>query len=151
MYILDGGGDVDVTDDDGTCALLLAAGKGRLEVCAALLRRQANVNVKRKSGATPLHVAARGGHIDICQALLDHGADVDAKSADGRTALHLAALWGKPAVCMLLLERHADFDLTRNDLEKIKDLARIGCNREVIGIVCSWAARQAACDAIAAS
>ena len=85
--------------------LMLAAMRGYLDLCQALIARDADVN---KPGWTPLHYAATGGHLQITQLLLDHSAYIDAAAPNGSTPLMMAAMFGTTEVVNLLLKSGAD-------------------------------------------
>lgn len=89
-------------------ALMLASLKGNLDLCKALIVRDADVN---KPGWTPLHYAATGGHVDVLQLLLDHHAYIDAASPNGSTPLMMAAMYGTDDAVRLLLSAGADSTL----------------------------------------
>ncbi|MDP2448695.1 MAG: ankyrin repeat domain-containing protein [Polaromonas sp.] len=85
--------------------LMLAAIKGQLEVVAALIKRDADVN---KTGWTPLHYAASKGHLAIMNLLLENHAYIDAESPNGTTPLMMAAQYGTTPAVKLLLDAGAD-------------------------------------------
>jgi len=102
-------------------ALMLAALKGYLDMCQALIDRDADVN---KPGWTPLHYAATGGHVNVMQLLIDHDAYIDAASPNGSTPLMMAAMYGTDDAVKLLLAAGADANL-KNELGlKAEDFAR---------------------------
>lgn len=99
------GADVNATDEDGSPALIVAAGEsGNAGVVRALLKAGARVDARDADGDTALTAAVReylpGGdepvrkalHRDpeVIRALLDAGADAKLRGRDGRTALSLA-------------------------------------------------------------
>jgi uncharacterized protein len=92
--------------------LMLAALQGNLEICQALIQRDADVN---KPGWTPLHYAATNSHTAVMQLLLDNHAYIDAASPNGSTPLMMAAMYGNASAVKLLLEAGADPTL-KNDL-----------------------------------
>lgn len=105
--------DVDVNARNATdeSPLMMAALKGRLAQCEALIRRQADVN---KPGWAPLHYAASHAGEQapaLVQLLLDHHAYIDAASPNGSTPLMLAAMYGNTKVVALLLDAGADATL----------------------------------------
>ncbi|HZE71227.1 MAG TPA: ankyrin repeat domain-containing protein [Pyrinomonadaceae bacterium] len=82
--LLDKGIDVNVTylrnesPWSGKTALMVAAEHGQSEVIQALVRRNANVNLKHYSDLTALMLAAGGGYTDAVRVLLAAGADPNA-------------------------------------------------------------------------
>ena len=105
------GVDVNVPDDKGQPALVLALQLESLRAFGALLAApQLNLQARTPKGETALMIAAIRGHMDEARALLVRGADVN---QTGWTALHYAAS-GTTAqqteLIALLLERHAYID-----------------------------------------
>jgi ankyrin repeat protein len=86
-------------------ALMFAALKGYLDVCKALIARDADVY---KPGWAPLHYAAANGHVDVINLLLEHYAYPDAESPNMTTPLMMAALYGNPESVKALLDGGAD-------------------------------------------
>jgi len=76
---------VNYQDESGQTALHLAADKGSVECCIALLEAGANVNAADHDGISVLQAAVIAGNIRICKVLLDHGADADQADQDGDT------------------------------------------------------------------
>jgi ankyrin repeat protein len=69
---------VDVFDLDGKSALHLAAENGSIEVCEALLARNAFINSKTKTGWTALHYASQKGYKKLVDFLIrKHNATID--------------------------------------------------------------------------
>jgi len=92
---LNRGANVNVRNEDGFTALMLAAGRGDLQRAQLLLARGAKVNLVSKKGKeTALHLAASSaddeGSLKILQLLIRDGANVRAKNAVGDTPLHKA-------------------------------------------------------------
>ena len=82
--------DLEIADDGGKTALLLAAGctsKRGSEIVKCLLDAGANPNVKDKSYRTSLHLAARFGTPETVEILLDHDVEVNAISLYEETPL----------------------------------------------------------------
>lgn len=103
--------DVEARNAKDESPLMLAALKGRLAQCEALIKRQAHVN---KPGWTPLHYAAShpGEQAPaLVQLMLDHHAYIDAASPNGSTPLMLAAMYGNRKVVAQLLDAGADATL----------------------------------------
>ncbi len=82
--LLDKGIDVNVTylrnesPWSGKTALMVAAEHGQNEVIQALVRRNANMNLKHYSDLTALMLAAGGGYVEAVRLLLAAGADPNA-------------------------------------------------------------------------
>ena len=78
QIFLDNNGRVDVFDLEGKSALHLASEKGSIEVCEALLAKNAFINSKTKSGWTSLHYAAMHGFTALVEFLIKkHNATID--------------------------------------------------------------------------
>ena len=97
--------DVNALNDKGESALMMAALKGKLEVCELLIQRGARVN---KTGWAPLHYAAAGPEPKAVALLLARGAELEAESPNKNTALMMAVRYAPEASVDLLLARGAD-------------------------------------------
>jgi hypothetical protein len=89
--LLSGWGDskaINIPNDEGCTALMMAASKGRADVVEALIKKGADVTVKDKWGKTALHKAASHGHNDIVTLLINANSDTNAKDNFGNTPLH---------------------------------------------------------------
>lgn len=100
-------------DDFGCSALHLAAEKGQLAVCRAVLAREDFDHANSKDwflGSTPLHLAAFAGQSETCLALLESPRfeSGNGRNCEGNTALHNAAKQGHAGACRTLLD-HRDF------------------------------------------
>jgi uncharacterized protein len=100
--LLAAGADPKIPSDDGTTALMVAAGLTRLEsesrqpeanfleatkMCISL---GLDVNAKNEPGLTPMHAAAIAGFDTVVQYLFDHGAAINVKTRSGLTPLAYA-------------------------------------------------------------
>ena len=95
------GTDVNVKDNDGDTALMLACYYKHTEIVRILLDNGADVNAKDYDGDTALRKSIR--NVDnwsdynsrgiIESMLLERGADVNAKTNDGYTALTYMLFW----------------------------------------------------------
>jgi uncharacterized protein len=97
--------DLNIANEVGETPLMMAVLKGHVDLAAAMLAKQADVN---KTGWAPLHYAATAGHIQLMTMLLEKHAYIDAESANGSTPLMMAAMYGTPAAVKLLLDEGAD-------------------------------------------
>lgn len=84
------GTNVNIRDNDGLTALLLATTLGSFDVVKYLLDNGADVNVQNHNGETPLMLATWGGTLEKIKCLLDYGADVTVHNKKGATALVMA-------------------------------------------------------------
>ena len=132
--LLAAGARPDLTSEDGTTALMAAAGCGRAAhwtntpraprqptaeaAVDILIEAGVDVNATNEADFTALHCAAFSGLPEIVRSLVAHGADIDARDWRGRTAFRLAEgakqsfhyqEW--PEVAALLGELGADTNL----------------------------------------
>lgn len=104
--------DVNLPDNLGDTALIVAADKGNDDVLKLLLRHHADVKAKNTRGQLPQHKAALSGHWSTMKILLEAGADFSAKDRKNRSSLHCAVVKGHTAVIGVLLEAGADINAT---------------------------------------
>jgi hypothetical protein len=98
--------DHEITENEGTTALMKAVYMGHAKVCKVLVDAGADVDFKEDmTGRTALHRAALQGFAHITQILVDGGADV--KGDAGATALNVAAMFGHSDVEKVLLDAGA--------------------------------------------
>lgn len=105
--LIDSGADVNMADQGGNVALLVAMTTGYWhyppekdtiqeykKIVKMLVDNGANVNVINSSGDTPLHWALYDArmfdNLDIIELLLQHGAKVNVENSEGETPLDLA-------------------------------------------------------------
>lgn len=100
--ILDGGADVNKTDDYGRTALIIAADEHCFkETVKELVIAGADVNAADKSGKTALHYALRYGSQDVARYLIKKGADYNRADNNGVTPVEIAAESGYEEVLEL--------------------------------------------------
>lgn len=102
---------VDAANEAGETALMMAALRGRYELCERLIGRGAAVN---REGWTPLHYAASGGGEKVTALMLGAGARVDARAPNGATPLMMAVRFDTEATVDLLLARGASLAARSN-------------------------------------
>ncbi len=119
--LADEGADPHLTTDDGTTALMLAAGLGKraatdityydwteekaVEALAAGLELGLDINTANRHGETALHAAAYHNANAVIDFLVDNGAHVDALNAAEQTPLRLAE---GHLICCTTFVRHAE-------------------------------------------
>lgn len=112
LLLAQAGIDVQVANQAGETALMMAAIKGDAASAQTLLDRGAKVN---QSGWAPLHYAAAGPEARLVRLLLERAADIDAASPNGSTPLMMASQYGSEESVKLLLDKGAD-RARRNEL-----------------------------------
>lgn len=85
--LIEKGANIEILNNDGGNALLIAAAHGKTEV-AMLLSSRMDLNFQNEKGWTPINAASMYGHVDIVRLLVDNGADVEIATKSGRTALY---------------------------------------------------------------
>jgi ankyrin repeat protein len=101
--LLEYGADPNIATDQGSTALMAAAGinwipghtfshaeSDFVEAVKLCLERGADVNAANSLGLTAMHGAANRGWESILQVLADHGAKLDVKDKEGRTPMTFA-------------------------------------------------------------
>lgn len=116
------GFDPNLRNASGETALMLAALKGEMNLCQALLARGASIE---PGPWTPLHYAASGPSLPILRLLLERGANVNARSPNGRTPLMQAAQYGTEEAVQVLLRAGADVRLEDRWENTAVDAARL--------------------------
>ena len=108
---LSGGGDADVTDNEGLLPLHWAASCGNVGNVADLAKVTSNVNQQDTQGRTALHHAALNGHAPVLSNLLQRSeVDVNVLDENGESPLVLALSkkHDSPVSCVdVLLEHNA--------------------------------------------
>ena len=125
---------VNMEDNDGNTALLLAASRGQLRVVQKLIREGANINVANKNGYTPLMQAARNGHPQTVRALLEAGADMYATDKYGYSPLMKAAYQGHANVIQVLLEHERQHGVPEGRTPIAKMLSNGGKNAAALAL-----------------
>ena len=119
--LAEAGADPHLTTDDGTTALMLAAGLGKraatdityydwteekaVAALAAGLELGLDVNAANEHGETALHAAAYHNANRVIEFLVDNDADIDAPNAAGQTPLRIAE---GHLICCTTFVRHAE-------------------------------------------
>jgi ankyrin len=88
-------------------AMLMAAGRGQMEVVRRLLDRGTRINERDAVGKTALYTAVEDGYEDLARLLLARKADPNVASDAGATPLHVAAWFGRTELARLLLDHEA--------------------------------------------
>jgi ankyrin repeat protein len=97
----------DVTQVDGSTALLWAARNDDMKSAQMLITAGADVKIANRYGITPLTEAASNGSGAMVELLLKAGADANTALPEGDTALMLAAKTGVPEAVKALIDHGA--------------------------------------------
>lgn len=107
-FILEQGGDANLTDSSGRSALHVAVEGEAIAPLRRLLEHGADPNGRNADGWSPFLLAARHGKTPFLEAMIERGADLGSSSPAGETALHLAAAGGHLGAVDRLLSAGAD-------------------------------------------
>lgn len=100
---------VNLSLEDGTTPLYLAAASDNHRLVTRLLEKGANTNLCRIDSYAPLHIVAKKGKAAMLRLLLQHPAlNINLPLKSGKTALHLAAECNHHEITRILLENGAD-------------------------------------------
>nr|KAF6285197.1 ankyrin repeat domain 27 [Myotis myotis] len=105
---------VNVTHQDGSSPLHVAALHGRADLIPLLLKHGANVAARNANQAVPLHLACQQGHFQVVKYLLDSNAKPNKKDVSGNTPLMYACSSGHHEVAALLLQHGASINASNN-------------------------------------
>ena len=101
------GADVDIQDDYGDTALVLAASECHIPIVKLLIDAKADVNIQDSHGYTALRYATFKGHAEIVRLLIDAKAKINIRDNKGGTALMGASFKGHAEVVKLLIDAGA--------------------------------------------
>ena len=101
LLFLKAGIDPDSVDDEGSTALMRAAGHGDMVIVNALLSARANVNKRNRKGETALEWAAIAGHAEVVRTLVSRGADAESVNR----AFVFSAQLARPQALLVLYEQ----------------------------------------------
>jgi len=129
--LLERGFDPNARDQDGQCALGLAARDGADRVVDVLLRQpQLLVDTRNNAGETALMLAALHGRMDISERLIARGAAITQK---GWNPLLYAAAGPEPKLVAWLLEKGAPIESpSPNGTTALMMAARYGSEQSVL-------------------
>jgi HEAT repeat protein len=108
--IIDKGCDINVIDDYGASALMVAAIRGEFEIAKLLIDNGADINARDVRDNTPLTLAADNGHLDIVKLLIDNGAELNIEHAPDKASIVNAAKKNYIGIVDLLINVGADLN-----------------------------------------
>lgn len=101
------GVDLNVQNDKGQTALILATQGGSVEMLTSLIQAGADLNKQDKFGLTGLMCACKLGNAALAKIWIEAGADISLKDAHGYTALALAKMYHQDAIVKMLQDQEA--------------------------------------------
>ncbi|MBT5483308.1 MAG: hypothetical protein HOH14_11690 [Gammaproteobacteria bacterium] len=107
MQLISAGADVNVSQPDGTTALMYAAYSGNADMAKALIDAGANPDASNIYGSSAILEAAIAGATDVLKVLLTGGADANWSNPEGETPLMNVARAGQLEAAELLLSHGA--------------------------------------------
>ncbi len=139
--------DLNIQNERGLTALMIAAELGHERVVESLLKHGADPNIESKNikhstwdQSTALHTAVRKGNVKLIKILYDYKADLDKGDWMDYTALNQAAAENNENVVQTLLKLGADPN-KENELKEttLHEAARMGHTNMIIALVTNGA------------
>ena len=125
--LLKAGCPVDPIQDDITrTALMVAAGRGRLECASILLKHSADTKLRDQHGQTALHYASNNNYSKLIGILIENNADINSQDDEGSTPLHLAIRGCYDKVIKTLIRKGADIHVLNNKGSALHNTAMYG-------------------------
>ena len=115
QFLLSKDPDINIPNNDGVTALMLACINGHHQVVELLLSKNPDINIQNNDGLTALMAASCNEHHQVVQLLLNKGSDINIQSNDGSTSLMLASRNGYYQIVELLLSKDPDINIQNND------------------------------------
>lgn len=113
---IDQGVDVNVQDQDGVTAIIIAAINNDYKIIELLLDHGADVNIKTNDGATALSFAAMEGSELAAEKLIEHGANLnEQENSKGDTPIMLAIKESQSEIVKLLYKQDIDLQIRNNE------------------------------------
>ena len=106
--------DINITNQEGRTALMIASLEGHVDIVILLLDNGASVNMQDKNGWSALMYASYVGSIDVIKVLLERNAEVNLQNSMKWSALFIACHRGNVEAGRLLFEKGAEVDF-QND------------------------------------
>ena len=95
---------IDITDTDGSTALIWAARRSDRYALNLLVQANANVNYRNRYGSSALHYDVSNSDLQGVQTLIKAGANIHNVTSGGYSALHYAAVYSKRSVARRLVD-----------------------------------------------
>ncbi|KAJ5325714.1 uncharacterized protein N7506_008816 [Penicillium brevicompactum] len=141
QHLLSKGADVNVQNELGQTALMVAASFGHEHITRTLLEYGAEIHACCQAGQTALNVAAIRGYERVVRMLVASGARVDEGKDIGKLALAQAAAYGQDRIVQFILDSGADVDAFGGNDETALGLAAVNGNMKVARMLLDHGAR----------
>ncbi len=136
--------DLEVKDERGWTALMIAVANGNEALTILLIRCGARLVARDVNGFTPLHWAAFNGMPKVLEMLIAKEADVNSQSKFGWTPLMQACTRGHLGICSILLESGAKVGLANSDGADALQIAESKGFQEIVELLVSKGAESKA-------
>jgi len=127
--------DVNIKNDFGNTALMIAAREGYLNIANLLIKSGADINLQERWGCTAIILAVQNVQFEMAKLLIEHGADVNIKNKMGQTALMIAARDNRLEITNLLIEHGANVNIKNNNGYTALNIATSRGNNEISKIL----------------
>lgn len=112
-WLIGRGAPVDAaTAQQGHTPLIVAAGRGQVEVAKLLIEHSAKIDRKDSAGITALMWAIRQNQTPMAEFLIRQGADINVSANNGKDALMMAAEQGSVPLVLELIAKGANLSRT---------------------------------------
>ena len=116
---------IDVKNQKGYTALMIATYNGQKSIVNTLIEKGANVCAQDNRGNTSLMAAIFRGEFSIAKTLMSEDCDENQQNKAGQTAVMYASLFGRDELKKLLIERGADIELQDNSGNSATSIEKI--------------------------
>lgn len=138
---LSSGIDLEVKDERGWTALMIAAANGKEKLTQQLIHNGARLTSRDVNGFTPLHWAAFKGMTNIVELLLTKDVDIDSQSKFKWTPLMQACTKNHLDVCKILLAAGANPDLVNSEGLSALNIATSKGYQEIVELLAPRSAK----------
>lgn len=140
----DAGLDVNVADEKGYTALILAAYHGHTDTVNFLISKaNANPCQEDNRGNTALMGAIFKGHVSVAKQLVFADCDIDEENEQGQTALMFASLFDRQEIINTLIDKGADTHHVDKSGNTVADIALSQGNYELAKLLNTRASKDA--------